>query len=455
MKHISRFIQLQLFFLIVALIPAISFAEQSITLIAAGVDRANEKPFMTVSVNGGSNWTTKSLPYLGKYGRIMKISCTGIDSKLCVAVGAGSGPSIPLIAVSQDGGNIWEMPTEGIPAKGDLYDVSCTGSGASAICVAAGPDSYGLSAKPILVVSQDGGKHWQTKNIQGTVPPGTNAYHVSCTGEGSSSICVLAGNIGYQGASIRDPFLAVSQDGGTTWNMKSFKGQNHDMIFHTVSCTGKGASALCAAVGHESTGSSLEEPPLIVVSKDGATTWEIKSTSQEIKGAMYLDVSCRGEGNSAFCVASGAKQDGYFSDYLVAVSNNAGQNWELRSIKGFPKADDDRATEVSCTQKGICTVVGTLNQFEEGHIPFVAVSSDKGNTWNFKPSIQIDHDETLWNVYCADNASATTCIASGYAGGETYENPWFQISKNGGETWERNTSAMLPTSGNLRALMIH
>lgn len=112
----------------------------------------------------------------------------------------------------------------------------------SAVLMAAGEDLTGDA--PLLVVSNDGGgQNWVVKSIAG-LPSTRGVFHASsCTGSDSSAICIAAGT-GAKGA-FDAPMLAVSINAGNTWAAKSMAGAPNHGEFHTASCTGSGASAIC------------------------------------------------------------------------------------------------------------------------------------------------------------------------------------------------------------------
>jgi hypothetical protein len=207
-------------------------------------------------------------------------------SAICTAAGedyAAGGQ--PLLVVSTNGGVSWAVPTiAGLPAVGTFSAASCTGSGPSAICTAAGED-YAAGGQPLLVVSTNGGASWAVPTIAGLPAEGTfNA--ASCTGSGPSAICTAAGQ-----DSTDAPILVVSTNGGASWAVPTIAGLPAEGTFSAASCTGSGPSAICTAAGRDFTGTG---PPLLAVSTNGANTWQIASVTNLPATGNFLGAAATG-----------------------------------------------------------------------------------------------------------------------------------------------------------------
>lgn len=338
---------------------------------AAGENAFSGPALLAVSTDGGNTWAIPTITGAPADGRYFGTSCTGSGSNaICTAGGRDvTGSSPPLIVVSTDGGTTWESKSiSGAPFAGNIFSISCTGSGSNAVCAGAGSDVTGTTP-PLLVVSTDGGSTWTRKAITGDTTNGSfNA--ASCTGSGSSAICTAAGtdNIGIS------PYVAVSTDGGNTWARKSISGIGINAIFNATSCTGSGTSAICIAAGYNSSTSES----VIAVSTDGGNTWAEKPvTGSPIEG-RYLATSCTGSGANAICTAAGEDSDANLP--LLAVSTDGGNTWATKTVTGMPASGAFRAT--SCTGSGSSAICIAAGEDDTGSTaPLLAISTNGGNTW--------------------------------------------------------------------------
>jgi Neuraminidase (sialidase) len=461
--QLKHAIKIAIPFLLPFLIPTVSLAEQATTFIVAGSDKNEKSPFMTVSHDGGKTWNKKTLPFSSYGARIAKATCADANSKLCLAVGEEYNASYdlrsPLLYVSQDGGNTWQVPTIKDLPKGSLSNVSCTGSGKSTLCVASGDEAIkqkngGYHYKPIILVSQDEGVSWSVKTISGAAPSSLTLSQVSCTGSTpSSTVCVINAD---SYAPTKAPKFIVSTDQGATWTVKSVQTlSTPEPLLYALSCSGEGTSAVCAATGEKEDGL-----PFFIVSSDGGQTFEEKTTKEKIPDSFLLSIKCKGNGASAFCVAGGAQESReiYDSYDLIITSHDGGQTWEKRTINNLPEHYSkwlaNKIRDISCTNQSTCVATGyfTIGDGDEPYLPLIATSSDKGKTWFFKKS-PYRTSETSNNVYCVDNGPA--CITTGGIASNSNYKLWAQISEDGGNTWVRNNSIMFPVEGDMSALVAH
>lgn len=132
-----------------------------------------------------------------------------------------TGTMPPLLAASTDGGNTWSKRTiVGAPSTGDLYGATCTGSGSTAICFAAGGKGSFRQNPPLLVGTTDGGTTWGVTTIKNN-PSAGYFIGTKCTGTGTTAVCV-AGGEDFTGTS--PALLAASTDGGVTWSTQTISG---------------------------------------------------------------------------------------------------------------------------------------------------------------------------------------------------------------------------------------
>jgi photosystem II stability/assembly factor-like uncharacterized protein len=346
-------------------------------------------------------------------------------------------PQAPLLVVSKDGGQSWVVSSvQDVPDRGGYFNASSCTSG---VCTAVG-QSFNL---PLLVISQDGGASW--KNITNSVPglPASGLNASSCTGSGSSAICTAVGQ-DYTGT--QPPLLLSSKDGGTTWAVKSVSDLTKDGYFNATSCTGSGSSAICTAVGHDWTGN----PAPLVVSNDGGNTWTLKSVPNLSTHSEFNATSCTGSGSSAICTAAGKDGAGEFPP-LLAVSNDGGGTWAIKSVAGLPQTLGTFKAS-SCTGSGstaICTAVG--RGIGDVSPPYLAVSTDGGTSWALKSVPGLPEHGGFNSISCTGSESSAVCVAAGQAG--TGKNPpLLVVSQDGGNTWTMQSLPDLQGSGEFDAV---
>ncbi len=183
-------------------------------ICAAGGGNNTTLPLLAVSQDGGSTWSQIDTSNFAG-GKFLGMSCTGSGANaICIAAGAAGSVQPPLLNVSQNGGSSWsKINTSSFTTNGQFFAASCTGSGTNAVCIAAGQDLTGTTP-PLLLVSQNGGSNWSQVN---TTPFTTNGSFnsTSCTGSGTSAICIAAGS---DTSIVTAPLLIISTDGGSTWS---------------------------------------------------------------------------------------------------------------------------------------------------------------------------------------------------------------------------------------------
>lgn len=268
-------------------------------------------PMLAVSTDGGYTWAAKSLSYRGI---ISGASCTGSGSTaICTVVlhemesYQNSKPA--SILISQDGGNTWvKKPIEKLPISATLVSNSCTGSESDAICAAVGVDVItkhnNRQFRPLVVAGSNGGNTWVMKRVPGLLKHDV-MKDVSCTGSGARATCIAIGerlvSAGQQSNKISEPLILSSTNGGQTWGMKSVPEQLKNSQVLRVNCTGNGDNTLCAVIGFTS------KETYIIASTNGGQSWEKK-----YNGPGFLSsVSCTGNGPDAMCAAQGYLSDSH------------------------------------------------------------------------------------------------------------------------------------------------
>jgi len=356
-------------------------------------------PLLLVGTNHARDWEAKTINNLpaGNAG-LSGTSCTGSgDRRICIAV--GNIKNSPLLTVSIDDGKTWEAKTiPHLPESGAFRGASCTGSGTSALCVAVGETSN----KPLLVMSNDGGRTW---SVNTNFPENNSFFAVSCAGNGTTAVCAAVGG-GHD--STQPPIIAVSDDGGFSWHVKTF-GDLFRGFLTGVSCTGSDINTVCTAAGVRDKNNN----PGIVVSTDGAKTWEIKTFDIPEPSNDFMSTSCTGNGTDAICIATGVVSHG--ANPVLVISTDGGKTWQLANLGDIPQVSFLYST--SCTGNGrtaVCMAVGSRLDYSNKHYSLVAVSRDGGITWghwNLDPNNS--RESGLYSARCAGSGTNAICVAAG------------------------------------------
>jgi hypothetical protein len=299
------------------------------TAICVAGGASGNAVILAQSTNGGATWIMHNIAGLLVGGRLNAASCSGSGvTGVCVAAG---GSNQPLLVQSTDGGATWAAKSiTGIPALGIFSAASCTGSGPSAICIAAGQYFTG-SAPPLLAQSTDGGANWAVVQSISGLPATGEFASTSCTGSGPTAICIAAGESGNPG--IGPPLLAQSTDGGAHWAVvQSIPDLPPVALFLSASCTGSGSAAICIAAGQNETSSFV---PFLVQSTDGGVTWAIQPILGLTTIGIFHGSNCTGNGATAICIATGQDLTGSFPP-LLAQSTNGGRTWAVKSVVAAP-----------------------------------------------------------------------------------------------------------------------
>lgn len=314
--------------------------------VAAGIYRSfaddgtiKNKPLIRVSQDKGQTWsspasTYQNLPSGFLNGQLASVSCSG---QLCIAAGQYGNPGTnhPLLALTTDGGSTWSYPAEiqNTPSNfigGQFIGASCSGT----VCVASA--QYNINAartRPLLIVTQDSGKHWNyPDSIQKNVPIGT-ARSILSSPACSGKLCIAVGSFSRGNSTL--PLLAVSNDRGSNW---TYPAQIYNTVpqnstnaeFISASCD----KTLCIAAGYFN---SDTQKPMLAVSYDSGATWSYPP-------AVYNNLP---------------------SDYIGNASFRFGAN----------------------CKDSICTAIGHYDYGSGSSKPLLILSTDSGHTWSYPPQI--------------------------------------------------------------------
>lgn len=313
--------------------------ESTAICIAAGSENILSGPaLLVVSRDGAASWSnaTPSITGLSGTEQFSAAGCTG-DGTTAICIVGGTSTFLsgsPVLATSLDGGATWNNISTtigGLPANGVIRSASCTGTGATAICIAAGREGF-ITSTPLLLGSTNGGNSFT--NITGAIgglPASGSFTEASCTGTGATAICIA---VGQDNTGLQPPLLVLSTDGGNTWNnITAIPSLPNDQAFYAASCTGSGSNAICIAAGGAEDGS---QPPLLVVSKDGGASWQVVTNISGLPGnGVFFAANCSGTGSSAICIAAGQSRAGTNPPLLV-MSTDGGNTWTNVIPSGLP-----------------------------------------------------------------------------------------------------------------------
>lgn len=361
-------------------------------------------PLIALSDNNGNNWSyvltdkTPKLPsdYLGlDMFTDPTISCSNQD---CVATmiyqrsGFPAGRISPLFAISHDGGHHWSYTLDSqspqLPKEKsvDISEVSC----AQKTCVAVGS----TQSSPILMVSQNAGDDWKfIGKDEITSPPkdfsGGFFNSVHC----EDSFCIAAGHYFYDDGDANNsfPLIAISSDKGMHWTY-NVDFQKSPGILFTVHCYDQH----CAA-GGQSYPADHHDKALLLTSQDAGMHWNpvevprLSDVPDNLEYSILTSIHCDSNG----CMVSG----GYFSSnnhdftFLNGIGDKLDQNWHFSTEPivpaSLPDLDHHNGDQCVAFDSGLncsgstCVAAGACYLSIEKFTPFVAMSWDKGVSWQF------------------------------------------------------------------------
>jgi hypothetical protein len=291
------------------------------------VEGASGAPVI-VAENGSTGYlsTLTGFPATGALSSSSCVGPNGTGNSTCVAVGTSN--SLPILGVSTDTGATWGIDSiTGVPVNASLNAVSCTGLVGSATCVAVGQNVTALV--PMAILSNDGAAStWSVLSLPALA---TNAgfSDVSCTGTGSTAICAAVG-----ASRTGVAFLYASVDGGVTWTKPAVPGMPTSGNFFGVSCTGSGSNAVCMAVGQDQSSTSAA-PPLLISSTDGGVTWAIVHIPGMAPNGYYRSVACTNATNTtsaAVCTITGLTFASSGSGGMQVTTSDSGATWTIQSM---------------------------------------------------------------------------------------------------------------------------
>lgn len=372
--------------------------------IVAGYDNASSTtPFIAVSTSNANNWVypvggdgTWPIDLTGN-AQFTSASCSGT---LCIVVGQyfgiGGFQQFPVIAQSTNSGTTWTYPIDSTTPPPNLFinsrlnGASCSGN----LCIAAGTyeDNTNANFYALLEQTTNGGSSWSnaidrfngpTLSNYGSFGAYAEFFSASCSG----LVCAAAGQ--YNNNITNIPMVAVTQDGGSSWNyaiddthtakpsLFSINGG-----FTSTSCSGN----LCIA-GGTYIDTNAHQQAMLARSTDGGITWTYvidattgPSLSNYLSSAAFYSVSCSG----TVCAAGGVYTNTNSTPVpMLAQSTDSGATWTyVIDSNNAPShlTDFGQFNSVSCASN-TCIAAGTFMvcgiQF-----PLLAQSID-GGSWTY------------------------------------------------------------------------
>lgn len=366
------------------------YGQNPVCIAVGSQDEYKMIPLLAVKSSSNAQWLVK---YLKSHGALFGASCTGKGANAVCAVGLQDFIAAPFLVVSVDGGNRWyKKNIAGLSADPniELTALSCTGEEPNVLCSAIGAqtlfDNHEFTGfKPIIAVGN--GHKWSVKSVS-SFTDNMLLSDVSCTGEGKTATCVAIGSAAHD-----SPAVIVSNDGGETWAQKVIDDLPKSSELKHVSCTGSGDNTVCSAVGGTLIDPMGKYSALIVVSTNNGETWSIKPVDFMMDDTEYskelLSIQCKGKGEHATCVAVGFKElpdanADSESTGIIVVSTDGGRSWQNKWVVDLP-FETNFFSNISCTRtdmKTVCTAVGGA----DGK-PMIAISHDNGNQWSVSRSL--------------------------------------------------------------------
>jgi hypothetical protein len=245
----------------------------------------------------------------------------------------------------------------------------------------------------------------------------------NCTGSGISDVCIAVGLDRIKGWPM-PPYLSVSVDGANTWNRKTVpnlpvvESNNIGSALGEVSCTNH--ANLCVAVGNYSF------LPFIVVSHDKGSSWSIKFIGDNLSIGEFTRISCS-SGDEPVCAAGGGIVSSSGRNALLVVSSDKGNSWQFKTI---PNISAHRISSVSCTGSGATATCSAIGQsFDKGSL--VGMSTDGGNTWENKVIPGLPRNSFLYSTTCTGTGLNTVCVVVG----SNNQNPIVATTMDKGKSW--------------------
>lgn len=281
---------------------------------------------------------------------------------------------------------------------------------------------------PLIAVTINGGETWQTKSIINNTYEGS-LFSVSCTGEGATAFCAALGKNGPY-------YLPVqSKDGGKTWRDILLKPRYY-IFLQDVHCAGSGSQATCGMVGFASK-NGFHHIPIIIQTNDGGAIWIIKPIHglSDVMNGDLTSISCTKKEANAFCFAAEGKVENSKSEPFLFQNINGNNHWEIKSINKSYSIIYLTATNCNKSQiASLCTAVGWAgNTFV--NLPVLVQTIDGGQHWLDKEILNLPYSGKFFAISCTGGGPNAMCIAVGKQERDEKSMPLLVQSTDAGFLW--------------------
>lgn len=313
------------------------------------------------------------------------------------------------------GAGTWvQQAPHGVPAYvPDLFAVQCP---AANECYALGSPPLPTTGQPALLHTTDGGASWTTSSLETTpyVPDRNVAYPLSCPA--TTTCYLLAGAVTGQGTPQSPGGTPVpsgkaqiweTNDSGRTWTHRSPTAAG---TLQAISCP---TASLCYVVAAGSPSQDGSTPELLLVTRDGGTTWASRDLSGSVTAGAPAMFTCP-DADTCYLGASLPNNGGPPATQALMATHDGGvtwSSWQVGQQLGY--------RSISCPSADTCYSAGNAS---------VLYTHDGGQTWAWAPA--------PWQFFgppFLTCPTTTTCVGFQYFG-----DAW--RTTDGAVTWTRQTN---------------
>ncbi len=334
-----------------------------------------------VAGTAAAPWTSESYPASIDGGHLFTITCGSPTH--CWAVG-NDGTAADIIATT-DGGATWTRQSypsgTGLENGGHLFSISC---GSPSTCQA-----VGSGTQLVILGTTDGGATWNVESY----PPelaGGHLFTVYCI---SASTCWALG-----GAPSVTSVILGTTDGGATWTEQPYpSGLNlPDNGFLSITCPTPSQCFIIATSGGKL---------VLLHTANGGSSWAVQPVPSTISASStgLGGITCP---TTTYCAITGYSNGSSSNEApLILVTRDGGKT--LTAVPYSPALGLTSLTGVVCASATDCWTLGS----SAGKAVILA-TTDAGAVWKEQPypaGLNLGHND-LDSIYCASDSA---CYALG------------------------------------------